>query len=229
MSETHRTLFNKRICSLLIAGAFVLLVTVFALQTPIPPPEAMTETSETEPLHRRRVRLTMPPVFNSEAFYRTIIDNNLFRPLGWTPSRPREPYRLIGTILPIDANTPPRAILQTTAGKKTYIVTTGETLDASTEVVEIAGKQVILSRNGQQRTLRLNTAVYLNTYPTRRTSEVSVRPQPDRPPPVRQTPAPTPMPDRRPPRSQWQTREGEPIRFGDARLKNPEKWGLRRR
>ncbi|MXV76411.1 hypothetical protein F4Z99_19335 [Candidatus Poribacteria bacterium] len=26
-----------------------------------------------------------PVVFDSEAYDRTIIDNNLFRPLGWTP------------------------------------------------------------------------------------------------------------------------------------------------
>ena len=116
----------------------------------------MTKTSETEPVHPRRVYRTPQSVFEvSESFYRTIIDNNLFRPLGWTPSRPTEPYRLIGTILPIDANTPPRAILESTAGQKTYIVSTGEKLDAETEVVLIQGKAVTLSENGQQRTLHL--------------------------------------------------------------------------
>ena len=41
--------------------------------------------------------------FQNSDFYHTIIDNNLFRPLGWTPPRPQEPYRLLGTIIPIDA------------------------------------------------------------------------------------------------------------------------------
>ena len=104
----------------------------------------------------RRVPLTSPVVFDAEvSFKRTIIDNNLFRPLGWTPPRPIEPYRLIGTILPRSANTPPKAIIQTTAGETTYIVTTGEPLDASTRLVSIESKQVTLSRNGQMRTLHL--------------------------------------------------------------------------
>ena len=93
--------------------------------------------------------------FDAEAFNRTIIDNNLFRPLGWTLPRLIEPYRLIGTILPRSENTPRKAIIQSTAGNTTYIVSTGERLDADTEVVSIEGKQVVLSTNGQQRTLRL--------------------------------------------------------------------------
>ena len=102
-----------------------------------------------------RVARSRPAVFDAETFKRTIIDNNLFRPLGWTPPRPKEPYRLIGTILPRSAHTPPQAIIQTTAGNKTYIVTTGEKIDALTEVVSIESKAVTLSRNGQQRTLHL--------------------------------------------------------------------------
>ena len=93
--------------------------------------------------------------FDAEAFKRTIVENNLFRPLGWTPPRPIEPYRLIGTIVPRRANTPRKAIIQTTAGNTTYIVSTGESLDADTEVVSIESKQVVLSTKGQQRTLKL--------------------------------------------------------------------------
>ena len=62
---------------------------------------------------------------------------------------------LIGTILPRDKNTPPRAILQTTAGNKTYILTIGENLDTHTEVVDIQPKQVTLATDGKQRTLKL--------------------------------------------------------------------------
>ena len=166
MSDRQRTLFNKRACRLLIAGAFVLLVTLFfALQTPTIETQSVTVI---EPPPPRRVRLTMPPVFETEAYYRTIISNNLFRPLGWTPPHPTEPYRLIGTILPRDANMPPQAILESIAGNKTYIVSTGEKLDASTKVVSIQGKAVTLSTNGEQRTLRLNTTVYLNPSPANR-------------------------------------------------------------
>ena len=155
MPETQQTLFNKRACSLSIAGAFLLLGTlVFAFLTPLP-----IETQNVkviEPSHPRRVRLAYPAVFETEAFYRTIIDNDLFRPLGWTPPRPKEPYRLLGTLrFPIDANTPPKAILQSTAGDRLLIVSPSETLDALTEVVSIEPKQVTLSTDGQTRMLYL--------------------------------------------------------------------------
>ncbi len=174
MSETHRTLFNKRrkdaalahangsvfSCRLLIAGAFVLLAVFFAFKRP--PPEPLTRKQTVESPQDREVDRTRP-VFDSEAFYQTIISNNLFRPLGWRPPRPIEPYRLIGTILPIDANTPPQAIIQSTAGNRTHIVSLGEKIDASTEVVGIEAKQVTLSIGGQERLLSLETGnLFLN-------------------------------------------------------------------
>lgn len=98
-----------------------------------------------------------PPVDNgsSDAFYRTIIDNNLFRPLGWTPPDPVPPYRLIGTILPKDERIAPKAVIQTKGGDSTYIVSPGEKIGDATEVVEIQTKQVTLSIEGEKRTLRL--------------------------------------------------------------------------
>ena len=184
----------------------------------------------------RRVERTAPAVFGSESFYRTIIENNLFRPLGWRPPRPVEPYRLIGTLLPRSANTPPKAILESTTGEKTYIVSVGEKIDGLTEVISIESKALTLSTNGQQRTLRLNTAVYLNpsaaTRKPRRTRSTPHRQAVPTPNPPAKPPAftaPPTKPDRPVPFSDWETREGERIRFGDARLKNPQKWGLRRR
>ena len=92
MSETQRTLFNRRACYLSIAGALLLLGLVVVVRVPSPsPPPVKDRTVVSEP---RRVRLT-PVVFDSDAFYRTIIDNNLFRPLGWRPLHPVEPYRYI--------------------------------------------------------------------------------------------------------------------------------------
>ena len=234
MSETQRTLFNPRVSGLWIAGAFILLMIVVVVsdRSPsTPEPEALKERTDPEP---HRAHLSNLPIFDAAAFKRTIINNNLFRPLGWTPPRPVEPYRLLGTKLATDANTPPQAILQSTAGQKTYIVSIGEKLDASTSLVSRQGKAVTLSTNGQKRTLRLNTAVTLNALGAarkpRRTTETP------RPAPVRSKPTPAltagtapQTPDRPRLLSDWQTREGQPIRVGDARLKNPAKWGLRRR
>jgi hypothetical protein len=235
MSDTQRTLFNKRARSLCIAGAFLLLVTlVFAFLTP--PPIETQSVKVIEPPHPRRVRLAYPAVFETEAFYRTIIDNNLFRPLGWTPPRPVEPYRLVGTRIGRDDNTPAQAILEKTGSHSPLIVSIGDMLDASTEVVGVAGKSVVLETAGKKRTLRLQAGVWLKSS---RATRLPVRQQAAvNPPSVRSPrvaslvsrsssrPPSDPMPAR--PLSEWQTSAGEPIRLGDARLKNPAKWGLRR-
>lgn len=92
-------------------------------------------------------------------FHRTIIDKNLFRPLGWRPPRPKEPYRLLGTILPTHGN--PQAILQATAENKIYTVTRGDKLDTDTTITDIQAKQVTLKKAGQQRTLKLTLRPWL--------------------------------------------------------------------
>jgi hypothetical protein len=230
--EIQSTLFNRRACGVLLAGALLFVAIYVSLHSETPSPARVPDA--VSPLPSRRVALTDPPVFSAESLKRTIIENNLFRPLGWTPPRPIEPYRLIGTILPTDDRTPPTAIIETTAGQKTYIVTTGEQIDAETEVVSIQGKAVRLSTEGQTRTLKLTAPHFLNT------SRVSPRIASQRERPVRRPPPRAPSaapsssqspsaPDRVLPLSEWQTREGEVIRIGDARLKNPAKWGLLRR
>lgn len=143
--------------TLTVVSFSLLIIAVFQMQTQPPSNEKMSVPS---PAAKRNRYSKVPPRpgdnGSSDAFLRTIIDNNLFRPLGWRPPRPREPYRLIGTILPRDENTYPRAILQTTAGNKTYIVTIGDNLDTNTQVVSLQHKQVVLETDGKQRTLRLS-------------------------------------------------------------------------
>lgn len=94
-------------------------------------------------------------------FYRTILDNNLFRPLGWRPARPREPYRLLGTLIPCDGKSQAQAILRKNPAGKTYTVTIGDQLDADIIVIDIQTKQVTLEKAGQRRTLTLNTTPWL--------------------------------------------------------------------
>ena len=99
--------------------------------------------------------------FQTSAFYLTIVDNNLFRPLGWTPPRPREPYRLLGTLIPTDGKHTAQAILHRTATRTTYIVTICDTLDADTTLIDIQPKQVTLEKAGQRRTLTLTPTLLL--------------------------------------------------------------------
>ena len=131
---------------------------------PHPPQKKMVTVgnvhSETVP-QRQTCKPETLSDFQDTDFYRTIIDNNLFHPLGWTPPRPQEPYRLLGTIIPTDAKTPPKAIIQDSAGNQTYIVTIGDTLDTDTHVADIQTKHITLKKNGQQRQLTLKSS-FLN-------------------------------------------------------------------
>jgi len=119
--------------------------------------------SHSRPFSQRANRRKFGEGVSSSPFYRMIIDNNLFRPLGWTPPRPQELYRLTGTLIPTDDETHPKALLLATATQKTHIVTIGDTIGKDTIVTKIEPKQVTLETSGQQRTLRLNTALWLNT------------------------------------------------------------------
>ena len=81
--DRQQNLFNKRAIYLLMFGAFVLLMLLFfAFRTS---PIETQSVKVIEPSAERRVRLANPPVFDAETFKRTIIENNLFRPLGWSP------------------------------------------------------------------------------------------------------------------------------------------------
>lgn len=231
--EKHPLLLQKRAIYFLIFGAFILLCVFFFRRRS---PESIL-TVKVVPVSSVVVGVAIPSIdFDSASYYRPILAYNLFRPLGWAPARPVEPYRLIGTRIVREGATPPQAILETTAGHQTYIVGAGDTLDAGTKVVDISDRSVVLSTGGIERTLSLGTGIWLN--PSGRSSVViprrSVRPSSlrNRRPvsPARSSSSPRRVePSRSRPLSKWETVDGEVIRIGDARLKNPAKWGLRRR
>lgn len=167
--------FGQRAWHLLISGALVLLAILFVVRfpassPPIPEPSLVAETPNLLPRLGEQPRILSRTRFQSSTFqspqsdfYRTIIDNNLFRPLGWTRPVPPPAYRLTGTIIPKDSKTPPQALILATADQKTHIVTLGDKLAADPTVIEIHSKHVILDRNGQRITLKLDTSVWLHT------------------------------------------------------------------
>ena len=89
----------------------------------------------------------------NEAFYKTIVDHNLFRPLGWTPPNNEPSYSLIGTKA-VDTN---GAISQATLLEKRsnryHFVTIGTKLGDMT-VTDIQAKQVTLDKAGEAVTLK---------------------------------------------------------------------------
>ena len=86
------------------------------------------------------------------AFYKTIIDNNLFRPLGWTLPNNEPSYNLVGTA--VDSNgVISQATLLERRSNRYHFVTIGMELDGMT-VKDIEAKQVILDKEGETVTLK---------------------------------------------------------------------------
>jgi len=95
------------------------------------------------------------------AFYKVIIDNNLFRPLGWAPPKNEPTYSLVGTV--VDANgTIAQATLLEKRSNRYHFVTVGETLDDMT-VKDIQAKQVTLDKAGETITLKAGALQFLTS------------------------------------------------------------------
>ena len=89
----------------------------------------------------------------SEAFYKTIIEYNLFRPLGWTPPKNEPSYRLVSTAVNSDGVISQATLLERRSNRY-HFVTIGTKLDDMT-VKDIQAKKVIMDKEGE--TVTLNT------------------------------------------------------------------------
>ena len=87
------------------------------------------------------------------AFYKTIIDHNLFRPLGWTPPNNEPAYSLIGTKAVGTNGAISQATLLEKRSNRYHFVTIGTKLGDMT-VKDIQAKQVILDKAGETVTLK---------------------------------------------------------------------------
>ncbi|MDE0466027.1 MAG: hypothetical protein OYL97_03140 [Candidatus Poribacteria bacterium] len=97
----------------------------------------------------------------NEAFYKTIIDNNLFRPLGWTPPNNEPAYSLIGTA--VDANGRiSQATLLEKRSNRYHFVRIGSKLGDMT-VKDIQAEQVTLDKAGKPITLKEGPVQFLTT------------------------------------------------------------------
>ena len=92
----------------------------------------------------------------NEAFYKTIIEYNLFRPLGWTPPNNEPSYSLEGTVVNADGVIS-QAVLLERRSNRYHFVTIGTELDGMT-VKDIQAKQIILDKAGE--TVTLNTGSF---------------------------------------------------------------------
>ena len=141
-------------------GLAVFLIVSFHM--PPQPRSQRPVTSESEsvqfPLDRTQPRRKTESVrFQDTDFYRTIIDNNLFRPLGWTPPRPVSPYRLLGTLVSgaTDGVWVSKAIIAVRG--EVRVVEIGDSLDSETKVLGIDRHSVLLETSGKEQVLTLPT------------------------------------------------------------------------
>ena len=110
--------------------------------------------------HAAEYVTTTEQSWRESTFYRTIVENNIFRPLGWTPLKPMPVYRLLGTVISTDG-TSVQAILQEIASKRLHFLTVGTSVGDAT-VTEIPSKQVTLDNTGQAVTLKMGRLQFLS-------------------------------------------------------------------
>ncbi|MCG9132833.1 hypothetical protein J5I95_14230, partial [Candidatus Poribacteria bacterium] len=88
----------------------------------------------------------------NEAFYKTIVDHNLFRPLGWTPPNNEPSYSLVGTA--VDPNgVISQATLLEKRSNRYHFVTIGTKVGDMT-VKDIQARRVTLDKAGETVTLK---------------------------------------------------------------------------
>ena len=94
-------------------------------------------------------------------FYRVIVDNNIFRPLGWRPPNKEPEYTFIGTR--VDSNgTVAEAYVLETRSNQFFMASIGDKIGDAV-VKEIKKKEIILDKNGEVITLKGGKMVFLQT------------------------------------------------------------------
>lgn len=97
----------------------------------------------------------------SQDFYQPIVENNLFRPLGWRKPDDEPQYTLVGTLIE-SKNQRAKAFLIERRSNRYYPVSVGEKVgDAVVE--SIKPNEVSLSEDGKTVTLRANSNRFLDT------------------------------------------------------------------
>ena len=92
-------------------------------------------------------------------FYQLIVDNNIFRPLGWRPPQKTPQYTLIGTTIASDGRNATAFILERRSNQF-HTVKVGETF-GDVSVKEILSKKVTLQEEGKEIVLHCGRLQFL--------------------------------------------------------------------
>ena len=123
--------------------------------------EAKEQTETQRNRFRQRQNRATVDFGENAAFYKVIIDNNLFRPLGWTPPNNEPAYSLVGTAVHPDGVIAQATLLEKRSNRY-HFVTIGEKLGDIT-VKDIQAKQVVLEKDGEPITLKTEALQFLTT------------------------------------------------------------------
>ena len=85
---------------------------------------------------------------NSDEFYKPIIDNNIFRRLGWKPPKKPVEFILYGTASTEDENNS-KAFIYETQSKRLHTVKVGDMIGKA-KITEIHEKQVKIKKDGKE-------------------------------------------------------------------------------
>lgn len=94
-------------------------------------------------------------------FYRVIVENNLFRPLGWREPRREPEYVLIATWIESRGETV-KALVKERSSNQTYYAAEGEKI-GNAKIEKIESKQVTLNISGEILTLKAPSIQFLNS------------------------------------------------------------------
>ena len=97
---------------------------------------------------------------SGEGYYKVIVDNNLFRPLGWRSRNNKPRYTLIGTWISSNGVTAKALILEQRSNQ-TYYVSVGEKVGEST-VESIESNQVSLDLSGDIKMVKSEPMQFLS-------------------------------------------------------------------
>jgi hypothetical protein len=97
-------------------------------------------------------------------FYRVIVENNLFRPLGWQKPNSEPQYTLIATLIEPEGNMA-RALLMDRKSNQSYYVAIGEKVGDAI-VKDIKSNQVTLYKIGDTMTIRAEWNPFLSSSST---------------------------------------------------------------
>ena len=158
MSTKNTLITICLVLTLVVVGSFLYR------QNVLQPTSAVATPSQKKPVEVRSVTSNSKKAAHTNSktpngFYQLIIDNDLFRPLGWRPPQKTPQYTLIGTTIVSDGSNATAFILERLSNQF-RTVKVGKTF-GNVSVKEILPKKVTLQKEGEDIVLHCEKLQFL--------------------------------------------------------------------